>query len=208
MLMVSLVVLRVLMTAIKKRQKHSPLLNGNQLTMVAVLIALLGLGVWFGRGPILSEIGTIKNADTEYAFRKKLHASVMRTFDSRKVSGIGAGTFSLAFPFYQDPELPGYFLHAHCDPQEVLVDLGVVGSLILGAVLITMLLPSQKKRTRDSYDILRFGLFIALLGLALHSLVDFPFRLPVISFVAALFAGMLQSIDPPEVKPRRRRHRS
>ncbi len=117
---------------------------------------------------------------------------VIQLFQDRWVAGSGVGTFAEVFPYYQSPEVAGFFRHAHNEYLQILAEFGVIGSLLLGSSLVLMwVFPANRRHA--GFELGRRGrasLLLALGGLALHSLVDFPLRAPVIGFLAAAFMGV------------------
>ena len=172
---------------------RAALLRKEVVLVVVSILLLIGLAGWMGREPVVEKFKTVFYSEGEIQYRKKLYASVLDMFESRRFVGTGVGTFALAFPFYQNPDIPGFFQHAHCDPLEVLAELGILGFLLMVLLLLSMVSPARLKKAdpRDPNELLRFGLLISLLGLLVHSLIDFSFHLPVISFTASILAGMM-----------------
>ncbi len=119
-------------------------------------------------------------------------SGVIRLISDRWVAGSGAGTFSEVFPYYQPSDIPGFFRHAHNEYFQILAEFGLVGTVLLGSTLVMMwFLPAV--RGRSYFDLGRWGrycLSLALLGVALHSLVDFRLRAPVICMLVASFMGI------------------
>lgn len=134
--------------------------------------------------------------------RTAIYPAVWRMWGDRWFSGVGAGAFEWAFPFYQPHAVPGFFRHAHNDFLQMVAELGVVGTLlVLWTVYQMMTVPSRddsgeagavgsigmpvSMTARE-----RWGLVLALAGLGLHAMVDFPLRAPAICLLAAAWVGV------------------
>lgn len=93
--------------------------------------------------------------------------------------GTGGGTFYLAFPHYQPPEVQGYYDHPHNDFVEFACDSGLLGLLLL-AVLVVHSIWRSFCLLLDSRDQLSQGMvFASLMGmtsLLIHGTVDFNFQ--------------------------------
>ncbi|MCE9616180.1 MAG: O-antigen ligase family protein [Lentisphaerae bacterium] len=105
--------------------------------------------------------------------------------------GVGAGTFARAFPYYQPERLSGYFRYAHNDWLQALAELGVVGCGLLALALATLTAPIWRGWERLRHDRLAGGVTIAVAGLALHAVLDFPLQGPVIGSLVAVLVGLV-----------------
>jgi O-antigen ligase len=91
------------------------------------------------------------------------------------VFGVGWNAFATAYPWYRTLPGPDWVGEAHNDYLQALTDGGLVGiALTLG--LVGVALRGALARARRSP--LDLGLLGALLGLALHALVDFNWQIP------------------------------
>ncbi len=112
--------------------------------------------------------------------------------------GLGPGTWALAFPFYSrgvGEFIPGVWLFAHEDYLQTLVEWGWVATLgwavvILGGLGLgfSSLWRRDELRTRDRT--LLFGGCLAVSGVLLHALVDFPLQIASIQIYVATFLGL------------------
>lgn len=107
----------------------------------------------------------------------------------RWAAGTGAGTFAMAFPYYQPAGVPGFYRHAHNELLQGFAELGVFGMLLL-TVTVYGLISGGAAGGRRLAERERWGLSLALGGLALHAMVDFPLRLPALALLTATWAGM------------------
>ncbi len=120
-------------------------------------------------------------------------ASASALFDA-PVIGAGVGAWSLAVaPHERVPHLYG-LNHAHAEPVELLVELGVVG---FGGVVLLAFLAARSVVARvdvvehDLRSSAAIGLGVALLAILLQSLGDFPLRTPGILVPSAVVLGVV-----------------
>jgi len=125
--------------------------------------------------------------------RTALWRSTAAILVDRPWSGIGAGTFAAAYPYYQPASLAGFYRHAHCDWLQTLAELGVVGALLAGLALAAACLPVRcdQNRERPVSPWLVRAAALGLSGVALHAIVDFPLRAPAVAVTAAFYLALV-----------------
>jgi O-antigen ligase len=90
--------------------------------------------------------------------------------------GTGGGTFHLAFFPYRPAEVRGYFDHAHNDFFEFAAEVGLVGMLLLAALVLHSVVHSVRILVRRRSQFARGMAFASLMGVTammIHSAVDF-----------------------------------
>ena len=139
----------------------------------------------------------------EWAFRSGILKDALAAWRDHPAWGIGPGTFSAAFPYYQSAAFEGRsILHAHCEPIQFLVEFGVAGALVvLAAVALAFSArgPSPTGATGEIppfADLERRAFGFGLIACGLHSLIDFPLRIPLIALLAATWAGIWVGTAP------------
>lgn len=119
--------------------------------------------------------------------------------------GSGAGTFYTIFPQYRPTESRGYYDHAHNDYVEILTDFGVIGFSLFALLIISTLwqcLRAIQLRRNPMAKGIALGVFMAIIYILLHSLVDFNMQIPanalLFSTILALgwCARTLDQIEP------------
>jgi O-antigen ligase len=156
------------------------------------LVALVLGGLTLGWPVIRREFATVGNLPVELSYRARLGAITWNMFTSRWVSGTGAGTFAIVFPYHRPPDFAGRPRHAHCEPVQLLAELGLPGALLSVAALAVATRRRSSGRRGASARGLSFAhaAALGLGGLALHSCLDFPFREPAILLVACFLLGL------------------
>lgn len=152
-------------------------------------VALVGLGAVISR----FELGGL----AESAFYRGLLAST--TLDGAAVFwpwGTGWGTYAAVYPRFQPLEISGFADYAHHDYAQMLFEGGVF-AVLLGAAFcwlaisraVELARSALRRRAleRDEMTCALCGL--GLLGLLLHSLVEFNMHIPANAIVGALLAG-------------------
>lgn len=134
--------------------------------------------------------------------------------------GLGPGTFQTTFPYFTQrvaDQLGGRWIFAHQDYLQTLTEWGYLGSagwavLVFGAVFSsTARARSERDELSDSARVTHFALLVALSGVLLHALVDFPLQIASIQLYVAVLLGLLWSGqhwlrgEERELRPRQRR---
>lgn len=157
----------------------------------SVLLVALLFGFFLQRGG-LGRIGG------DLLFRFQVVRATWGMWQSNMWWGTGPQSFAVAFPYYQSEGLYGYYFHhAHNDPLQILGEWGVLGAgwmLLGGWLLLQAGIERQQQRPQDASPFRRMeasGLVLAVSGVLLHSLVDFPLQHPQILLLACVWIGML-----------------
>ena len=163
---------------------------------------LLGLAtVAFGGGGVLyfgweRSMGRwLQTSAFEIAWnvRLEVYAASFELWRRTPWTGSGLGTFRQAFPLVQPATVGRSWHHAHSDVVELLATTGLLGLTLvaLGLVALGLRLWRNVRRGRRSED--RATALAAcggVVGLGVHSLVDFGLTLPANAFLLAIVAGL------------------
>ena len=128
---------------------------------------LVGLGVgWVGLGGVLSafEVRGVR------ASRIDLWRDMLPMAPRFPVFGDGWNAFATAYPWYQTVWRTEWIGEAHNDYLQVLLDGGLVGAALIAGLLVVVFRGALARAPRSLVDL---GVFGALLGFALHEVVDF-----------------------------------
>lgn len=114
--------------------------------------------------------------------------------------GFGPGTFRVVFPTYNIGsvnQVPGTWRFLHEDYLQTLLEWGWLGCSLWGLLFfggITVGIRSNNKHARQDWTprrrVLQPLVIMALVGVALHALVDFPFQIESIQLYAATYLGI------------------
>jgi O-antigen ligase len=114
--------------------------------------------------------------------------------------GFGPGTFRVVFPTYNIGsvnQVPGTWRFLHEDYLQILLEWGWLGCSLWGLLCfggIMVGIRSNNKNARRDWTprrrVLQPLVIIALVGVALHALVDFPFQIESIQLYVATYLGI------------------
>jgi O-antigen ligase len=142
-----------------------------------VLIDILLLGTFFG----LDEL-QVRMAQTGIATdsRPNLLMLSVGLLQMAPWFGHGPGAFYAVFPQVRNHEVVGFVSHTHSDWVEFPVELGILGTLPLVALVclsLTMALRVQLKRQNRFYRGMGFSVTMAMISIGLHSTTDFNLQI-------------------------------
>jgi len=109
--------------------------------------------------------------------------------------GLGPGTFALAFPHYTrelGTSIRGIWRFTHQDYLQTLIEWGWAGASVWGVLFFGGMIRCfhfwRRMRSAESALLLASGL--ALAGVALHALVDFPLQIASLQLYVAVYLGL------------------
>ena len=171
-----------------------------RLGLLAISGAVVGLTFLIAHRPILGRLYTLKDSA---AVRMVYWAGARGVVQEHPVFGTGIGTFQIVYP----DKRPSNFraagatyntLHAHCEPLEILTELGIVGLLCWGWLLFAFyrgvfrtLARGEQCPTRG----LMAGMMLGITALLLHNLVDVNLRWYSTPTYFWLFLGLSVAIS-------------
>jgi hypothetical protein len=118
--------------------------------------------------------------------------------------GFGPGTFFAVFPFhtsYLGDKIWGYWIYAHEDYLQTVIEYGRVGAAIWTVYFLGGMLLALVRALKDKSVTARLGYaacLLALAGIAVHSLVDFPLQVPSIRLYVAVLLAIAWRTRSPE----------
>ncbi len=188
----------LILFAVIRRRVPSRLLAwsvaGSLLLVVALLVALIGADI------IADKVRMSQDLPSEASFRSRLIVwdGVVRNLPGVLWMGAGLGTFEDSFAPHTPPGSSTRWDKAHNDYLQFLWETGLVGGLILLVCGVRFgrryWWPALRSRDHP-LDLLRVGVAVSLLSLALHSLVDFNLQIGANGFLCALLGGLLVGLD-------------
>lgn len=155
-----------------------------------VLIDVMIIGNYFGIEKVAAEIQ--KTSQLSDAARIDVVRDAMHMIRDFPLTGTGAGSFASTYPMYDSGSIGAWhYRHAHNDFLQFGIELGVVGFLMLAAIVLTSLwqaVSAQLKRRDTLMRGLACGVLMAIVALLIHSGVDFNLQIPAnsITFVVIL----------------------
>ena len=169
--------------------------RGSRYALALIVAMVFGAAALMGFNEVVSRISAEQLAGSA-SFRNELARTSLQGAIAFWPWGSGLGTYDVAYPRFQPGTLPVFANHAHQDYVELLFEAGIF-FVVIAAILLWLagrrawLLVSLARRDRTLHrDAMAAALCgLGLLGLLLHSLVEFNMRIPANAILGALLAG-------------------
>ncbi len=167
---------------------------GWRVAVPIALLVILGAIALIGFESVSSRI-SMDQLSSSAGFRSALASTSLDGAMAFWPWGSGWGTYEFAYPRFQPISIAGYANHAHQDYIEMLFEGGIFFVLFaaafawLAVVRLVTLVRSALQRPLGSDAMASALCGLGLLGLLLHSLVEFNMRIPANAILGALLAG-------------------
>jgi O-antigen ligase len=172
--------------------------------VLAGLVAIVAAGLlWLGPGRVIDRIAGSLSSDADgsgetfLASRGQIWKDTLAMIAANPVIGVGLGAYETAYPTYSESDGTMFVRYAHNDYLQVLADEGLVG----GAILIWFLVLSARLIARglrydDAYrSALGMGIGAGIVGILVHSLLDFNLQLPSNALLFLMLIGVATSLN-------------
>lgn len=174
---------------------------------VAVVAVLVGASIY----GLASMVGLERTLHRWSVFERELSSKNLRLRAQKRCVeiasragwfGFGPGTFHRVFAHYEPGvkgDFSGFARHAHQDYFQAVIEWGWLGAAAWAVVLAGGVIRVIRavRRTRGHWpfrdEVLAGSVLLALLGVALHALVDYPMQVPAIQLTVAVMLGLLWS---------------
>lgn len=165
------------------------------LSILVVDVAVVGQWVGFERvAQRLSETALVRvDAAGEESIedRSGPAAHALAMLRERPLLGFGGGSFHVAYPRFNGPELRQYYDHAHNDYVQIASEVGLIGAALLALPVLTALWRAARVRRLPHSSLdggLALGLLLGIPALLVQATVDFHFQIPAnaLTFVVLL----------------------
>jgi len=178
------------------RIEYKPLLLGSLLVVFA-LFAIARASHLEQSLQRWSELSSTLPADARWlAYR-----AGFRALGNASFFGFGPGTFRVIFPYYTaglGSDIEGIWRFLHEDYLQTLLEWGWLGGvfwglLFFGGIVVAIRnfrMPGKGLEWRPRYRLFLPVILLALFGIALHALVDFPFQIASLQLYAAVYLGI------------------
>lgn len=174
-----------------------------------IIIDLLLIGTIFGVEQVAERIGDTVAPDATPDARVFFNEVLWPMMQQFWLFGTGGGSFSSVFPAFRTESIFVGIRNAHNDYAQVVIELGLIGTLCLAGFWLACLAGSVTLlRSRDRWNRgMAFGGIMLASYLALHATVEFNLYIPGVALhiVAAL---TLLGIVAPALRRSRRRQSS
>jgi len=133
----------------------------------------------------LAHAGAIQHSES---FRLQTWHGTARMIAARPLTGFGGGAYEFAYPRYAEV---GFTRAAHNIYLQFGAEQGLPGLLLFVAVLATVLWTPPVPRAEAS---LVLGMKAALVGVAVHGLVDYGWQIPALAVLTAGLVGGIAAV--------------
>jgi hypothetical protein len=127
--------------------------------------------------------------------------AALRAVGDASYFGFGPGTFRVIFPYYTSglgPGIEGTWRFLHEDYLQTVLEWGWLGSLLWGLVFFggifvairNLRQPGRVAEWRSRHRRLLPVIVVALIGVAIHALVDFPLQIASLQLYVAVYLGI------------------
>ena len=182
---------------LRKREKK---IAWNWVGVGLAAFLLAGAGFLIVQPPVLDRAATLLQVSNDVSFQTRLviWKSTLPLLKENPLLGHGLDSFVFAFPRFRAPGLYRLIDFAHNEYLQIMVELGLVGLVlvVLSSLLVGQRMMRLVRLSQSSWkQALGLGGLIGLGSLALHSVGDFPWRLPAVAIHACAVMGLVTGIQ-------------
>jgi putative inorganic carbon (HCO3(-)) transporter len=160
-----------------------------------VLVDLLIVSEHYGLEKVVQRI---ESTDLRTEQRTLVFRDLVPVIQQYGLVGAGPGSFPDAFAPHRSQDIAFHYDHAHNDYAEFLIETGVVGCALLGALAFTTwwhALRVLRRRRDPAAAAIAFAGAMGLLALAIHSLVDFNLHIPAVAATLVTLMALTLSVS-------------
>jgi tetratricopeptide (TPR) repeat protein/O-antigen ligase len=182
-------------------------LNWRIISLVLVLFVTAAFLV--SRPPIWSRFATLLQVteDASSQLRLLTWSGTLQLARENLLFGNGLNSFIYTFPYYRPVGLYWLVNHAHNEYLELVAETGVIGLMLVlgfGALVLRRAFRVAQQSQTSWKRALAIGGAIGITSIAVHSVVDFPTRIPAValqfSAVSGLLTGVTYQMDPSPIR--------
>lgn len=186
---------------LSRSESRAPLIG---LLVIPVFVAA---GVWWmGVDPLADRL--VANDQEVEQFKNigrfSIWKNTLNIIREHPVAGTGFGTYEVAYPRWDSSDGRFRVEQAHNDYLQCLAELGLLGGLIVAAFLgwffYTVLKQIQDRELSSQARWIKIGCLCGIIGLLVHSFVDFNLQIPSNAFYFVLLTA-LATVNTQEPEP-------
>jgi O-antigen ligase len=176
--------------------------KGNQPLLIGLTVILIGVfALWIGYDALLWRFQSLRQGAQEYSVVTRLEywRGAAQMFRDHPVFGVGLGAFPALYPHYGQSSAKLERLEkAHNDYLQLLTDAGLLGGLLLIWFGFELWRQARRQRRRlaewpSQERALLLGGYVALLGLAVHSFLDFNLQITANAYLCVLVLALVSA---------------
>ncbi len=177
----------------KPRQKNYVVLFISMLVIDILIVSSL-----FGLKQVQQRIEQTTLAQES---RDEVITDALPILNQHGILGTGGGTFYTVYPQFQSDTIQHFYDHAHNEYLQFIIEFGLVGAALLAALVLLCFksaIIAIRHRRHPLPRGVAFASVMAVIGMALHSTVDFPLQAPANTaiFIVLLALGALSRDIP------------
>jgi O-antigen ligase len=175
------------------------------LVVIAIISLVVGTTIWLGGDQLSTGVDTAatelnsRTQDHESARRRDIWRATLRMARAHPFAGAGFGAYWAEIPKFHDGSGILTPQQAHNDYLEVLASGGVIGVGLLGWFVVALAQTSRRalRTFEGAQRVFAIGALIGIVGVGIHSLVDFGLHMTgnALVFVMLLAVLSLKRID-------------
>ena len=158
--------------------------------MSMLVIDILILSSLFGLEKVQRRI---ENTSFSQESRDEVVNNTLPLISENALFGAGGGTFYTLFPQNQPESIQHFYDHAHNEYIQFLLEFGLLGSLAIAIVTFICLsysISAMKTRWHPTARGTAFAATMSIIGMLIHSTVDFPLQAPANTFIFTIFLAI------------------
>jgi O-antigen ligase len=170
---------------------------GRWLAVAAVTVAIALIFLFLPTNQLASAYaGFVSNDPASIEGRAPIWKDSRQLLRAYPVFGTGLGTYQTAFLKYQTSDLDLDYTFAHNDYLELASEVGAVGFLIFGGLILTVLINTVRAAGSGDWNtrLLGLGCTGALTAIGIHSLADFNLYIPANALLLSWIVGIALSV--------------
>ena len=180
------------------------------ISLTAFTVVLVGLLAWLGGRELTSRVGSISTetrGEISGGMRLSIDRDVVRMFRDKPILGWGLGTFPVVYPKFRSFYTNFFVNEAHNDYAQLMAEMGLVGFCTLVWYMVILYRQIRRKLgkwTTDVSSAVTLACALGVIGILVHSLVDFNLQIPA---NAALFYVLATIAAAPPLQQRAKKPR-
>lgn len=189
---VSLSACGLLFTLLRYRQWFIPSLL---LFASLLLIDLWVVSRWFGLDQLVERL---EETEIEKEGRSMVLNDLHPLIKDYGITGSGLGTFSVAYAPHRNEDIYGYYDHAHNEYAQFLIEVGAIGCVLLGTLLLVHVLHCLRiiiRRRTLLYAAAAFSSLMAIVAMMAHAVAEFMLRIPAVASTLVVLMALSMSIS-------------
>lgn len=175
-------------------------LAGTSAVAILLLVLVIALG---GADNLLRGIGFGTASEDPTSGRFHFWSVAIEIFRANPLIGAGLDAFGNAFPLFDSRNGMFRVEQAHNDYLQMLADGGLIGFAITAAfigILVKTCISSIRTASEGFERSVAIGAFAGMVGILIHSFVDFPLRTTSNAYIFLLLAALVAVIADPTWK--------